>query len=375
MAIKEQIIFEGVNKTQRALGRVQKDLKGINKAGVKMSAGFSRLQTLIIGVASAFALLKTAGSFLNVARSLENLSFQMAALTGSTEEAAKAMEILQEFAGTVPFKLEDIQQAAPSLLSVAKNTEELNELLAITGDIAAASGLDFQTTAQQLQRVFSGGIAAADLFRDRAVKSMLGFQDGVQYSAQQSRDHIINGFKDGTIIIAGEAQKMATTFDGALSMIGDKFFTFQKIVMDTGPFDFLKATIQVFEKSIGANFENVEAAASKIGIAITETARSVLIGGAKIIDAVKPIFDIVAGGINGLDGVDVPSAINLSDGADGGRGSDANHPALEGIATGAGGGGGGGMGGVIVCITTSSSIGTTQVNGGSKGDAGAQNIS
>ena len=300
MAIKEQLIIEGVNKTQRALGRVQKDLKGINNAGVKMSAGFSRLQGLIIGVASAFAVLKTAGSFLNVARGLENLQFQMAALTGSTEEASKAMEILQKFAGTVPFALEDIQLAAPSLLSVAKNTEELNELLAITGDIAAASGLDFQTTAQQLQRVFSGGIAAADLFRDRAVKSMLGFQDGVQFSAQQSRDHIINGFRDGTIIIAGEAQKMASTFDGALSMIGDKFFTFQKIVMDTGPFDFLKATIQVFEKSIGANFESVEGAAGKIGIAITETARSVILGGAKIIDAVKPVFDIVAGGINGL---------------------------------------------------------------------------
>jgi len=38
---------------------------------------------------------------------------------------------------------------------------------------------------------------------------------------------------------------------------------------------------------------------------------------------------------------------------------------------GAGGGGGGGMGGVIVCITTSSSIGTTQVNGGSAGSKGA----
>ena len=30
-----------------------------------------------------------------------------------------------------------------------------------------------------------------------------------------------------------------------------------------------------------------------------------------------------------------------------------------------------GMGGVIVCITTSSSIGTTQVNGGSAGSKGA----
>ncbi len=298
--LKTKLIIEGENKTQAALGKVQRDLKGISKVSGGVSAGFSRMQKLILGVASAFAVLKTAGSFLNVARSLENLRFQLAALTGSTEEAAKAMDILQEFAGTVPFALEDIQLAAPSLLSVAKNTEELNELLAITGDIAAASGLDFQTTAQQLQRVFSGGIAAADLFRDRAVKSMLGFQDGVQFSAQQSRDHILNGFRDGTIIIAGEAQKMAETFDGAISMIGDKFFTFQKIVMDEGPFEFLKATIQVFEKTVGENFGNVQDAASRIGQAITETARSALVGGARLVDALVPVFNIIKSGFDGL---------------------------------------------------------------------------
>ena len=300
MAIKEQLIIEGKNRTQRALGQVQKDLRGINRAGASVSAGFSRMQTLILGVATAFGVFKTAGNFLGVARGLENLQFQLAALTGSTEEAAKAMDILQDFAGTVPFALQDIQSAAPSLLAVAEDTEELNELLAITGDIAAASGLDFQTVALQLQRTFSGGIGAADLFRDRAVKSMLGFQEGVQYSASQSRDHILKVFRDGTVSIAGESAKMAETFDGALSMIGDKFFTFQKIVMDEGPFDFLKGVIQVFESEVAENFDAVKDAAGNIGEAITRTARRAIIGGARLIDALKPVFEIVRSGFNGL---------------------------------------------------------------------------
>ena len=72
MAIREQLIIEGKNRTQAALGKVQKDLKGINRAGQNVSAGFSRLQTVILGVATAFGVMKTAGSFLNVARGLEN---------------------------------------------------------------------------------------------------------------------------------------------------------------------------------------------------------------------------------------------------------------------------------------------------------------
>ena len=47
----------------------------------------------------------------------------------------------------------------------------------------------------------------------------------------------------GHLRLIQESAKMAETFDGALSMIGEKFFTFQKIVIDEGPFDILKGTL------------------------------------------------------------------------------------------------------------------------------------
>ena len=270
-------------------------------AGIKrVQGGFGNLTSVIAGAAAAFGGFQVAKGFLNTAKSIENLKFQLAALTGSTTEAAKAMDILVDFAGGVPFQLEQIQRAAPSLLAVAKSTDELNELLAITGDIAAASGIDFETTALQLQRTFSAGIGAADLFRDRAVKSMLGFQEGVQYSAEESKNLIINGFRDGTIAIAGSSAKMATTFDGVISMIQDKFMKFQLAVMDAAPFESIKAAATLMEQALEKNFGSIEKAGARIGQALVDTTKQVLIGSAKIMDALTPVFEIVKKGINGL---------------------------------------------------------------------------
>ena len=280
--------------------KLKLDTSQFDRGMQRVQGGFGDLTKVIAAAGAAFGGFQLGKTFLNTARSIENLKFQLAALTGSTTEAAKAMDILVDFAGGVPFQLSEIQAAAPSLLAVAKNTEELNQLLAITGDIAAASGIDFATTALQLQRTFSAGIGAADLFRDRAVKSMLGFQEGVQYSAEQSRDLIINGFRDGTIAIAGSSAKMATTFDGVISMISDKFMKFQIAVMDSAPFDNLKAAATLVEQALESNFGSIEEAGRKIGVSIVDATKAILIGSAKILDALRPVFEFFKQGVNGI---------------------------------------------------------------------------
>jgi len=277
--------------------KLKLDTSEFDRGLARVNSGFGNLAATITAAAAAFGGFAVARGFLQTARSIENLKFQLKALTGSTAEASKAMDILSKFAGTVPFSLQDIQQAAPSLLAVAKNTDELNKLLAITGDIAAASGLDFQTTALQIQRTFSGGIGAADLFRDRAVKSMLGFQEGVQYTAQQSRDLIIKAFDEGTVSIAGASADMANTFDGSLSMIGDKFFNFQRLLMDSGPFDVLKAAVKSLDDVLTQNFGSLEQMAEKVGQAIVQATGDVLLFGARVLDGMQPVFNFIGNAI------------------------------------------------------------------------------
>ena len=296
----EQLIIEAVNKTGPALGKLQKDLRGVNTATNSLSSGFSRLQTLIVGAAAAFGGLKVASGFLDTARQLENLGIQLKFITGSAEEGAKALNIVKSAAANSAFQLAEMAQASPLLLTVADSTEELNELLAITGDLAVASGLDFVTTAEQIQRSFSGGIAAADLFRERGIKSLLGFQEGVQFTAEETKRIITEGFENGAFAIAGAAAEMATSFDGAISMLQDGLFQFQAAVMDAGPFEFLKSTIALAVEAIGDNFGSIQDAATGMGQKIVSVVKGMVVGFGVLLDAISPVFKFVRSSVNGL---------------------------------------------------------------------------
>ena len=275
------------------MGRLEKNT---GRAG----AAFSKLQNIIVGAVAAVGAFKLSKNFLDTAVEVENLAIQMKFLTGSAEEGAKAFDTLTDFAAGVPFQLQGIANSAPLLLTVTDGADELNQMLKITGDIAAATGLDFKTTAEQLQRALSGGIAAADLFREKGVKSLLGFQEGVRYTAEQTRQHIIGAFEDGTAVMLGASAEMANTWTGTMSMIGDKWFKFKVALMDAGPFDFVKGAMKLVDEALTKNFGSIEEAAEAIGNKMVEMAEKALIGGARIIDAMAPVVRWIGDSIGEL---------------------------------------------------------------------------
>jgi len=267
------------DKTRQAM---QSATKGVDK----LKGAVFNLRNAFLGLGAGLV----AKSFLDTAKEIENLRVRFRFLFKDAQEGEKAFKGLVKFAGDVPFALEEIQRGAGNLAVVSKNAKELNELLAITGDIATVAGLDFQSTAEQLQRVFSGGIAAADRFRDLGVRDMLGFQQGVQYSAEQSREHILRAFRDGTTNVKGASAVMATTFSGVMSMIGDKFLQFKIAVMDSAPFDFIKAGAMLLEKELAKNFGSIEKFGEEMGKSLVEAFKSVLMFGAKTLDFFDPFF-------------------------------------------------------------------------------------
>jgi len=288
------------NRAAAALRQVNTQLGAIQGATQNVNAGMGRLRNLVVGVAAALGGIRVAKGFLNTAVTVENLEIQLKFLTGSAQEGAKALDIVSEAAAKSSFQLQDMANAAPLLLTVADSTDELNELLSITGDIAVASGLDFVTAAEQLQRSFSGGIAAADLFREKGVKNFLGFQEGVRYTAEQTKEIITSAFRDGTTTIAGASADMATTFVGQVSMIQDKVFQFQKQVMDAAPFEFLKAVVSVVNTEIENRFGDIEEAAKVMGQNIVNSIRTITIGFGRFIDSLSPVLNVVRMAINGF---------------------------------------------------------------------------
>ena len=223
----------------------------------------------VIGVALGGVALK---SFIDVGMTVENLQVRLNALFGSAEEGALAFEKMSEFASKVPFSLDEIQQGSGSLAVVSKDADELAKLLEITGNVASITGLDFRTASEQIQRSFAGGIASADLFRERGVRAMLGFEQGAKVSIEETRLKFEEVFS-GNGKFANASDELANTLSGTLSMIGDKFFNFQKTVVDEF-FESLKRSIKNLDDALGENEQSIEGFARRLGQSIGDVIKA-----------------------------------------------------------------------------------------------------
>ena len=279
-----------------AKDKTRQAMRSATGAVDKLKGAVFNLRNAFIGLGAGLV----AKSFLDTGREVENLRVRFKFLFSDAREGEKAFKGLVKFAGQVPFSLQEIQRGSANLAVVSKNADELNNLLKITGDIASASGLDFATTAEQIQRTFSSGINSADLFRERGVKALLGFEAGVKISAEESRKHILTAFKDGTLSVVGASDEMAKTFDGVMSMIGDKFLGFKMTLMDSAPFDFVKSGAMILEQELAKNFGGIEKLAERMGKGLVSAFRSFLLTGAKVFDTFQPLFSFLGRSMENL---------------------------------------------------------------------------
>jgi len=270
MTKKVNIDIVARDKTKRAIDSSKKSLGGLKKFALAASAALAT-----IGAGRAITGL------VRVGKEMESLQIRFKLLFGSAEEGAKAFDTLSSFAAKVPFSLGDIAAASGNLAVVAKDAKELNDILEITGNVAGATGLDFQTTASQIQRAFAGGIASADIFREKGVRDMLGFSAGAKISVEETREAFARVFA-GNGEFAKTTEELAKTLEGTLSMINDKFLNFQ-LAINKAFFAELKNQFGDLNKFLEQNEEKIEAFGEDIG----ETLAGSLIALANAVKTVK----------------------------------------------------------------------------------------
>lgn len=276
-----------LGKLDRRLEKTSKDTKRNLDA---IGGAFRSLGPIIAGALGGVAIK----SIVDVARRSENLQIQLGYLFGDVEEGARAFQVMSEYASQVPFSLAQIEAASKPLGAVAKDADELQQLLKLTGDVAAVTGLSFQDTALQLQRSFSAGIGAADMFRDAGVSAMLGFQQGASYSVSETIAKFEEAFGEGGQF-HGAAADMADTFDGTMSMLGDSLFNFQKQIGEAGFFDALKEEVKGFDTAIKENDQTVRRFAQNLGEILAVTVRFTADAMASITGFFNEFFDFARG--------------------------------------------------------------------------------
>ena len=274
---KLQIDIIARDKSKQALGMVQKSLGRLRQS-------VFNLQNAFIGLGAGLVIR----NLVNTGKNLENLRTRLKFLLKDTNEGAKAFDNMTKFASKVPFSLEEIQSGAGILATVTDNADGLQKMLEITGNVAATTGLDFRTAAEQIQRSFSAGIGAADLFREKGVRNMLGFKAGATVSIEDTVAAFERVFGRGGRF-GKSTDELARTFEGTLSMIGDKIFNFKKVLLEAGFFEELKKQFGSLDKFLEDNAKELDKIAVAVGQNLAKGMTKVVQVGKDLIPTIQKI--------------------------------------------------------------------------------------
>ena len=224
-----------------------KEIEKDTKATTSKISGFWK--TIGISAAAGIAVLaikKLSASVLEAASVSEQYEIRLQHLLGSQAEGSRLFEEMAEFAGKVPFEYEKIMGAATQLSGVMRGgVDEVKQWMPLIGDLAAVSGLSIEQTTEQVVRMYSAGAGAADLFRERGILSMLGFQAGVSVSAEETRAKLMEEWNKQGSAFKGATADLAESWDGMISMLSDAWFAFRTKIADSGLFDFAKAGLKL----------------------------------------------------------------------------------------------------------------------------------
>ena len=288
MSIKQlQIDILAKDKTLRAFDSVNRGLSSVQQR-------VFNLRNALIGIGGATVLK----GFLDAGIEVENLGIQLKALFGSAEAGAKALEQVTKFASETPFELRNIQQGVTALATVADKAEEMgisfDELLKITGNTAVQLGGDFAQASLNIQKSFSAGIGSADLFRDRAVTAMAGFEAGVKVSVDESIKGLAKAF--GTGGQYGELTKeLSETTFGTISNLKDAFFQFQ-VAVSSGFFPALKRELGDLKQIVDDNQESIQDFGEAVGTNLVKAFER----GKQVADDLKKPMENIAKAFNSI---------------------------------------------------------------------------
>ena len=223
----------GLNSLGTSANVAKKKLQLLQATAARSRATFAALgTTLKVGVGVGLAAVTLGiGKFVKdtfaAGKLTESLQVRFKLLFNSATEGAKAFQVMNKFAAKVPFSLEAIAAGSGNLAVISKDANQLNKILEVTGNVAAATGLDFAQTATQIQRSFAGGIAAADVFRERGVRAMLGFEAGATVSIEETKKRFFEVFANGGQY-SQATKEFETTLEANVSFVQDAYFRFRQ---------------------------------------------------------------------------------------------------------------------------------------------------
>ena len=224
---------------------------------IGLASRFAAVAAPIVAVGAGFRALNKS---LGVAAKFEDVQVTLTNIVGSAEGGAAALARIKDVAKELPVSFAELAASAPGLATVSGTIGELEENIRLAADIAGNFGIPFETAAGQLQRAFAGGAGAADVFREKGVLAAAGFEAGVSVSI----DETIAKLREFGVEIEGSAEKLATTYSGAVNQAGDALTDFQAELGNAFKPE-VTAALQKLTKAFRDNEKEILAVARAIG--------------------------------------------------------------------------------------------------------------
>ncbi len=249
----------GIDKTSGSATRFTGNIKGMRPQMMNMNNTVSdatRTWATLKFIMATIGVAKVAKSFLDMNSSMEKYLITLKALIGDQIKANTLFQNMVKYASAVPYTFQEIMGIATSLSGViGTNIKDIEYWVRLIGDLSgvtAALEVSFQQTAIQVIRMISAGAAAADLFREKGITAMLGFEAGVKYTAEKTREMLVAAFEDPESKFRGLAKKLSTTYTGILSMISDAWALLMYDIGQTGAFESIKGWLDEINVSLRA---------------------------------------------------------------------------------------------------------------------------
>lgn len=219
------------------------------------------------GAAGIYFGRRIAGSFLEAASTVEQYRGVLKVMLKDQSKVNDLFGYLVDTARKVPQEFKDVLNTGTLLSVVLKgNADDVKKWTPMILDLASviqALGINLQETTGQFSRLYSAGLGAVDLFRDRGVLQILGFDPkealkGVPLS--EVRRRLWEAWTKDDSLFRGAVEKMAQTWVGQVSMMQDSWFLFRDAVMnDTGMFPKLKNLLSALNGTIQDNWDSIRA--------------------------------------------------------------------------------------------------------------------
>lgn len=231
-----------IRVTTNGVDRASADLGKLSKAALAAGAAIGGLEMA----------RRVFDRLIESQRNFDKLNSGLITMTGSAENAAKAFQVLQQFAKETPYGLNQAVEGFTKL--VALGLDPSKEALISYGNTAAAMGKDLNQMIEavadaatgEFERLKEFGIKASQQ-GDTVSFTFRGVTTTVKKSSEEIQKYLLN---IGNTDFAGAMETRSKTLDGALSSLDDTVEGFFITLARSGFGDFMAVQAATAEDAI-----------------------------------------------------------------------------------------------------------------------------